>query len=98
MGRIEFHKKEDQAWLLDPRDGFTIYVGTGTSFVNVNGETGFVVPARDSHALAVAITRLMDNADLRAQMGAAGRARVRQAFTLEKMVERVGQIYKFVLP
>jgi len=23
VARIEFHKKEDQAWLLDPRDGFT---------------------------------------------------------------------------
>ena len=68
-------------------------LGTGTSFVNVDGETGFVVPARDSRALAAAIARLMDDADLRARMGAAGRARVRQEFTLEKMVERVMEVY-----
>jgi len=68
-------------------------LGTGTSFVNVDGETGFVVPARDPHALAAAIVRLMDDAELRARMGAAGRARVRQEFTLEKMVERVMKVY-----
>ena len=68
-------------------------LGTGTSFVNVDGETGFVVPARDSHALAAAIMRLMDDADLCARMGVAGRARVRQEFTLEKMVERVMAVY-----
>jgi rhamnosyl/mannosyltransferase len=68
-------------------------LGTGTSFVNVDGETGFVVPARDSHALAAALARLMDDATLRARMGAAGRARVRREFTLEKMVDRVMAVY-----
>ncbi len=69
-------------------------LGTGTSFVNVDGETGLVVPPRDAPALAAAITRLLDDADLRARMGAAGRARVRQAFTIEKMVERVMAVYE----
>jgi rhamnosyl/mannosyltransferase len=72
-------------------------LGTGTSFVNVDGETGFVVPARDPHALADAIARLMDDAALRARLGAAGRARVRQEFTLDKMVTRVMQVYDHVL-
>jgi glycosyltransferase involved in cell wall biosynthesis len=69
-------------------------LGTGTSYVNVDGETGFVVPGRDSAALATAITRLMDNADLRARMGAAGRTRVQSEFTLEKMVDRVMEVYE----
>jgi glycosyltransferase involved in cell wall biosynthesis len=69
-------------------------LGTGTSFVNVDGETGFVVPARDAHALARAITRLIDDAELRARMGAAGRARVHQEFTLDKMVDRVMAVYE----
>jgi glycosyltransferase involved in cell wall biosynthesis len=35
----------------------------------------------------------MDDATLRARMGAAGRARVRREFTLEKMVDRVMAVY-----
>ncbi|MBI5032961.1 MAG: glycosyltransferase [Chloroflexi bacterium] len=69
-------------------------VGTGTSFVNVDGETGYVVPARDAHALAAAINRLIDHPDLCARMGAAGRTRVRQEFTLDKMIERVMKVYQ----
>jgi len=70
-------------------------LGTGTSFVNVDGEMGFVVPARDSHALASAIARLSEDAALRARLGAAGRARVRE-FTVEKMVEQVEKVYEDV--
>ncbi len=72
-------------------------LGTGTSFVNANNETGFVVPARDSHALAMAIQKLLDDPGLRARMGAAGRARVRAEFTIERMVERVMQVYEELL-
>lgn len=72
-------------------------LGTGTSFVNVNGETGLVVPARAPRALADAIARLSADADLRARMGAAGRARVRAEFTLEKMVTRILTVYEDVL-
>lgn len=69
-------------------------LGTGTSFVNADRETGFVVPARDPHALASAITRLIDDDALRARMGVAGRARVQQLFGLEKMVDRVIELYE----
>ena len=69
-------------------------LGTGTSFVNVDGETGLVVPARDAHALAVAINRLIDDEPLRARMGAAGRARVEKEFRLEKMVDRILALYE----
>ena len=72
-------------------------LGTGTSFVNVNGETGLVVPAQDSHALASGITRLIDDSALRRQMGMAGRARVHQEFTLDKMVDRVMRLYNLIL-
>jgi glycosyltransferase involved in cell wall biosynthesis len=72
-------------------------IGTGTNFVNVDGETGFVVPARDAHALASSIAKLGADPSLRARMGAAGRARVNQEFTLEKMVDRVKGVYEQVL-
>lgn len=72
-------------------------LGTGTSFVNVNGETGFVVPARDEHALADALGRLIADRVLRERMGAAGRERVQREFTLEKMVDRVMGVYEETL-
>lgn len=72
-------------------------LGTGTSFVNVNGETGLVVPAREHRALVVALARLIADPGLRARMGAAGRERVQREFTLEKMVERVMGVYEETL-
>ena len=72
-------------------------LGTGTSFVNVDGETGFVVPARDPQTLASAIARLIEDVSLRARMGAAARARVRQEFTLDRMVDRVMLVYDDLL-
>ncbi len=71
---------------------------TGTSYVNVDGETGFVVPARNPSALASAINRLLGDTELRARMGAAGRARVLREFTLDKMVDRVLDLYKRSTP
>ncbi|MBI3537598.1 MAG: glycosyltransferase [Chloroflexi bacterium] len=72
-------------------------IGTGTSFVNVDGETGFVVPSRDSRALARAIARLLDDASLRARMGAAARARVQNEFTVDKMVAGIENVYAELL-
>ncbi len=71
-------------------------VGTGVAWVNQNEVTGLVVPPRDSTALAQAITRLIRDPALREKMGAAGRARVRAEFTVEKMVEGVISVYDSV--
>jgi len=38
------------------------------------GETGYVVDGRDEHAVADRLIALLSDADLRARMGAAGRA------------------------
>ncbi len=72
-------------------------LGTGTSFVNLHGETGLVVPPRDPHALAEACRSLLADADLRRRMGAQGRARALAEFTLERMVERVEAVYEEVM-
>lgn len=39
----------------------TTELGTGTSYHNINGETGLVVPPRDSGALATAIREICEN-------------------------------------
>ena len=50
----------------------------GNPLAVVDGATGFLVAEQDPKALAAAIVRLTDNADLRQRMGAAGRARIEQ--------------------
>lgn len=72
-------------------------LGTGTSFVNVHGQTGFVVPPRDSAALADAITTLLQNEPLRQELGRHARQRAMSEFSLPIMVERVLQLYNQVL-
>lgn len=54
----------------------------------VEGETGFLVPARDPEALAAAIGRLAEDRELRGRMGAAGRARIELEFSMDRMIER----------
>jgi glycosyltransferase involved in cell wall biosynthesis len=68
-------------------------LGTGTSFVNLHGETGLVVPPNDAPALAGAIRQLLADPALRARMGRAGRDRVRALFTTEAMMRGVDALY-----
>ena len=72
-------------------------LGTGTSFANLHGETGLVVPPGDAPALAAALNTLLADADLRRRFGAAGRARVAALFTRAHMVDSVEAIYADVL-
>ncbi|MCK4322990.1 MAG: glycosyltransferase family 4 protein, partial [Armatimonadetes bacterium] len=57
----------------------------GVSDAVVDGETGLLVNPEDPAAIASAIVRLLDNPDLAAQLGAAGRARVLAEFTWERV-------------
>ena len=72
-------------------------LGTGTSFVNLDGETGFVVPPMDPGALASAVNRLLADPDLRARMGLAGRARAEREFAAPVMVRRLVDWYGEVM-
>lgn len=72
----------------------TTRLGTGTSYVNVDGTTGLVVPPADPAALAAAINRLLDDDDARRRMGLAGHRRVRQLFSKEVVVGRMVDVYR----
>lgn len=72
----------------------TTDVGTGTSWVNRHGETGLVVPPRDPSALAAAINRLLQSPDLRRAMGRTGQQRALAEFDVERMVDRVLEVYR----
>jgi glycosyltransferase involved in cell wall biosynthesis len=62
--------------------------------VVIEGETGFVVPPRDAHALADRVLPLLDDAGLRARMGANGRALVERSYSIDKMLDRMEAVYQ----
>lgn len=68
-------------------------LGTGTTYVNLDGVTGLVAPPRDSEALAAAINALIDDPARRAKMGRAAQDRVAREFDLDVMVDRVLALY-----
>ncbi|MEY9842289.1 glycosyltransferase family 4 protein [Streptacidiphilus sp. EB103A] len=59
-----------------------------------DGETCLAVPPGDAGALAVALGRLLDDAGLRARIGAAGRERVLARFTWERAAELTAERYR----
>ncbi len=75
------------------RPVITTAVPSGVREVNVAGETGLEVPIRDPVALAEAMKCLADDPALRERLGARGRARVRDRFTVAAMTEAHLQLY-----
>lgn len=69
----------------------------GTAEVVLEGETGYLAPARDEVALADALTRLHRDPDLRRQLGVAGQQRARSIFDESRMAERYAQLYQEML-
>ena len=61
-----------------------------------HGETGLLV-ANDAGAIAAAIRQLAGDRGLAERMGAAGRKRVMENFTVEQMVSRTMEVYRQVL-
>ena len=59
-------------------------------------EAGLVVPARDTHAFATSLIRLLSDDQLRSEMGSAARQRA-AAFDVRVAVRRLEEIYDKVL-
>ena len=72
-------------------------LGTGTTYVNVDGETGLVVPPADPDALASAMQRLWSSPDETARMGAKARARYERLFTADVMSDAYIALYHHIL-
>ena len=68
-------------------------LGTGTTYVNLDGITGLVVAPRDPDALAAAINSLVADPARLAELGRAAESRVAQEFDLDVMVDRVLALY-----
>ena len=72
-------------------------IGTGTSFANLNNETGFVVPPKSPDALAKAMQRLMNDNELVKTMGKAARSRYQQLFSGEALGMAYVNRYKKII-
>jgi len=72
-------------------------LGTGTSFVNLHGVTGLVVPPHDPAALAAALNRILEDPALRVQFSHAARERARALFSAEAMMQGLLSVYQAVL-
>jgi len=66
----------------------------GTPEVVVDGQTGVLVPARDSAAMAAAITALVTHPDRMTAMGTSGRRRLERHFTIDRMVNDYLRAYR----
>ena len=66
----------------------------GSPEVVLDGETGVLVPPRDSRAVAVAVERLLESAEWRRDLGYAARQRVERVFSLDRMAERYTDVYE----
>jgi len=72
-------------------------LGTGTSFVNRDGETGRVVAPGDPAALATALAGLLENEPLRRRMGDAARRRAHEHFATPAMMRGIEAAYDAAL-
>ena len=62
-----------------------------------SGNTGLLVPPGDTEALTAALGELMADAELRSRMGAAGRERMGDAFSIDAMAAQHADLYETVL-
>lgn len=68
----------------------------GVSELVIDGVTGILVPLKDVKGLANGIIRLLKNKKEAKQMGEAGRMRIEEYFSLERMVEEYEKVYNEV--
>ena len=66
----------------------------GTPEMVVDDETGFLVPPSDPDALADALARMAGDAFLRKRLGAAGKERVEELFSLRVMTDKIEALYQ----
>jgi glycosyltransferase involved in cell wall biosynthesis len=72
-------------------------IGTGTTYINIDGKTGIVVPPSDPGALRNAMDYLWNNPKLSKMMGGNAEKRYWDLFTANKMAKSYVNLYKSLL-
>ncbi|MCX4749406.1 glycosyltransferase family 4 protein [Kitasatospora sp. NBC_01287] len=106
---VDLYRSAEVACVPSLYEGFSLpaaeAMATGTALVATtggaipevagpDGQTCLAVPPGDAGALAGALGRLLDDAGLRARLGAAGRERVLTHFTWERAAELTAECYR----
>jgi glycosyltransferase involved in cell wall biosynthesis len=71
--------------------------GGGTNEIVVDNKTGFLIKPSDPKELAEKLEILINNADLRSSMGQAGKERIMNEFSIDKMARKYIDLYKMIL-
>jgi glycosyltransferase involved in cell wall biosynthesis len=74
------------------------YFGCALGEIIENAKSGLQVEPRNPQALAQAIRSILNNKEFAAQLGGAGRQRIRQLFSAERMVDETLRLYREVAP
>ncbi|MFZ6760615.1 glycosyltransferase family 4 protein [Undibacterium sp. Ji50W] len=72
-------------------------IGTGTTYINVAGQTGLVVPPSDPAAFRQAMEYLLAHPQEAAQMGQSAQQRYTELFTADKMASNYARLYQQVI-
>lgn len=62
-----------------------------------DGVTGILVPPKDSKRIAEAVIYLLENPDVAKKMGKAGRERVKEYFTIQRVGGELEEVYEYVI-
>jgi rhamnosyl/mannosyltransferase len=68
-------------------------IGTGTTYINIDNETGLVVPPDDPQAFGEAMRTLWEQPERAAEMGRRAESRYWELFTARKMAESYAALY-----
>lgn len=72
-------------------------IGTGTSYININNQTGLVVPPSDPLAFRQAMDHLWAHPEQAQQMGQEAEKRYWEHFTAKRMAESYNNLYRQLL-
>lgn len=71
-------------------------IGTGTSYINLHHQTGFIVPPENPQALSAAMNEIWRSPDVARQMGRRARQRYNELFTGDQMICSYAALYREV--